>query len=208
MESADIFDLAIVGGGINGTGIARDAAGRGLRVLLVEQNDLASGTSSASTKLIHGGLRYLEHGWLRLVREALVEREAMLRMAPHLIRPMRFVLPSEPGLRPAWMLRLGLFVYDHLGGRKILPPARAIDLANDRLGAPLTRYESGFEYSDCFADDSRLVVLTALDAAERGAMIRTRTRCIKAERGAAWRLVLEVRGRRDVVSARILVNAT
>ena len=203
------FDLAIVGGGINGAGIARDAAGRGLRVLLVEQNDLASGTSSASTKLIHGGLRYLEHGWLRLVREALVEREVMLRMAPHLIRPMRFVLPSEPGLRPAWMLRLGLFVYDHLGGRKILPPARTIDLANDPLGAPLKRrYEHGFEYSDCFADDSRLVVLTALDAAERGAVIRTRTRCIKAERGAAWRLVLEVRGRRDVVSARILVNAT
>src|SRR5262244_49945 len=116
------FDLAIVGGGINGVGIARDAAGRGLRVLLVEQNDLASGTSSASTKLIHGGLRYLEQGWLRLVREALLEREVMLRMAPHLIRPMRFVLPREPGLRPNWMLRLGLFIYDHLGGRQILPP--------------------------------------------------------------------------------------
>jgi glycerol-3-phosphate dehydrogenase len=129
------FDLAIVGGGINGTGIARDAAGRGLRVLLIEQNDLASGTSSASTKLIHGGLRYLEHGWLRLVREALLEREVMLRMAPHLIRPMRFVLPREPGLRPKWMLRFGLFIYDHLGGRQILPPARAIDLANDPLGA-------------------------------------------------------------------------
>ncbi len=202
-----MFDLAIVGGGINGTGIARAAAGRGLRVLLVEQNDLASGTSSASTKLIHGGLRYLEHGWLRLVREALSEREVMLRMAPHLIRPMRFVLPSEPGVRPAWMLRLGLFVYDHLGGRQNLPPARAIDLANDPLGAPLRkRYERGFEYSDCFADDSRLVVLTALDAAERGAVIRTRTRCIRAERGAAWRLVLDRRGRRDVASAHILVN--
>jgi len=123
------FDLAIVGGGINGTGIARDAAGRGLRVLLVEQNDVASGTSSASTKLIHGGLRYLEQGWLRLVREALLEREVMLRMAPHLIRPMRFVLPSEPGLRPIWMLRLGLFIYDHLGGRQILPAARAVDFA-------------------------------------------------------------------------------
>jgi len=141
------FDLAIVGGGINGTGIARDAAGRGLRVLLVEQNDLASGTSSASTKLIHGGLRYLEQGWLRLVREALLEREVMLRMAPHLIRPMRFVLPSEPGLRPNWMLRLGLFIYDHLGGRHILPATRAIDLANDPLGAPLKRrYEHGVEY--------------------------------------------------------------
>lgn len=203
------FDLAIVGGGINGTGIARDAAGRGLRVLLVEQNDLACGTSSASTKLIHGGLRYLEHGWLRLVREALGEREVMLRMAPHLIRPIRFVLPAEPQLRPAWMLRLGLFVYDHLGGRQVLPPARAIDLANDPLGIPLKRrYERGFEYSDCFADDSRLVVLTALDAAERGAVIRTRTRCIKAERGAAWQLVLDERGRRDIASARILVNAT
>src|SRR5215468_9313610 len=203
------FDLAIVGGGINGTGIARDAAGRGLRVLLIEQNDLASGTSSASTKLIHGGLRYLEQGWLRLVREALLEREVMLRMAPHLIRPMRFVLPSEPGLRPKWMLRLGLFIYDHLGGRQILPATRAIDLANDPLGAALKRrYEHGFDYSDCFADDSRLVVLSALDAAERGAVIRTRTRCIKAERGVAWRLVLDVRGRRDVATARVLVNAT
>jgi glycerol-3-phosphate dehydrogenase len=203
------FDLAIVGGGINGVGIARDAAGRGLRVLLLEQNDLASGTSSASTKLIHGGLRYLEHGWLRLVREALIEREVMLRMAPHLIRPMRFVLPSEPGRRPAWMLRLGLFVYDHLGGRQILPPARALDLANDPLGAPLNgRYQRGFEYSDCFADDARLVVLTAVDAAERGTVIRTRTRCIKAERGAVWRLMLETRGRRDLATARVLVNAT
>jgi glycerol-3-phosphate dehydrogenase len=209
MESAGMFDLAIVGGGINGSGIARDAAGRGLRVLLVEQNDLASGTSSASTKLIHGGLRYLEHGWLRLVREALTEREVMLRMAPHLIRPMRFVLPSEPDVRPVWMLRLGLFVYDHLGGRQSLPPARAVDLANGPLGAALKRrYERGFEYSDCFVDDARLVVLTALDAAERGAVIRTRTRCIRAERGAAWRLVLDTRGRRDVASARVLVNAT
>src|SRR5262245_39837332 len=140
------FDLAVVGGGINGTGIARDAAGRGLRVLLVEQNDLASGTSSASSKLIHGGLRYLEQGWLRLVREALTEREVMLRMAPHLIRPMRFVLAAEPGMRPAWMLRLGLFVYDHLGGRKILPPTRVIDLGHDPLGAPLRqRHAQGFE---------------------------------------------------------------
>src|SRR5881398_3611397 len=120
MAVAD-FDLAVIGGGINGTAIARDAAGRGLAVLLVEQNDLASGTSSASTKLIHGGLRYLEHGWFRLVREALAEREVLMRMAPHLIRPLRFVLPAEPGMRPAWMLRAGLFIYDHLGGRKLLP---------------------------------------------------------------------------------------
>jgi glycerol-3-phosphate dehydrogenase len=203
------FDLAIVGGGINGTGLARDAAGRGLRVLLVEQSDLASGTSSASTKLIHGGLRYLEQGWLRLVHEALAEREVMLRMAPHLIRPMRFVLPSDPDLRPPWMLRLGLFVYDHLGGRKILPPTRSIDLARDPLGAPLKRRQGpGFEYSDCFADDARLVVLNALDAAERGAVIRTRTRCLRAERGDEWRLVLDVRGRRDLATARVLVNAT
>jgi glycerol-3-phosphate dehydrogenase len=203
------FDLAIIGGGINGAGIARDAAGRGLRVLLVEQNDLASGTSSASTKLIHGGLRYLEHGWFRLVRDALTEREVMLRMAPHLIRPMRFVLPIEPGMRPLWMLRLGLFVYDHLGGRRHLPATRRLDLASDALGAPLKgRYEHGFEYSDCQTDDARLVALNALDAAERGATIRTRTRCVRAERGETWRLVLEVRGRRDIVSARALVNAT
>ncbi len=203
------FDLAIVGGGINGTGIARDAAGRGLHVLLVEQNDLASGTSSASTKLIHGGLRYLEQGWLRLVHEALAEREVMLRMAPHLIRPMRFVLPADPDMRPPWMLRLGLLVYDHLGGRKLLPPTRSVDLARDPLGAPLKQHHGlGFEYSDCFADDARLVVLNAVDAAERGAVIRTRTRCIRAERGTAWRLVLEVRGRRDLASARVLVDAT
>jgi glycerol-3-phosphate dehydrogenase len=209
MESALPFDLAIVGGGINGTGIARDAAGRGLRVLLVEQHDLASGTSSASSKLIHGGLRYLEQGWLRLVREALLEREVMLRMAPHLIRPMRLVLPVEPDMRPAWMLRLGLLVYDHLGGRKLLPATRALALADDPLGAPLKRqYRRGFEYSDCRADDSRLVVLNAVDAAERGATVRTRARCIGVERGKLWRLVLDVRGRRDVATARILVNAT
>ncbi len=203
------FDLAIVGGGINGAGIARDAAGRGLRVLLVEQNDLASGTSSASTKLIHGGLRYLEHGWFRLVREALAEREVMLRMAPHLIRPMRFVLPVEAGMRPIWELRLGLFVYDHLGGRSSLPGTRSVDLAGDpHCGTLKGRYRGGFEYSDCTTDDSRLVVLNALDAAARGAVIRTRTRCLRAERGAAWNLVLEARGRREVAAARVLVNAT
>jgi glycerol-3-phosphate dehydrogenase len=203
------FDLAIVGGGINGVGIARDAAGRGLRVLLVEQNDLASGTSSASTKLIHGGLRYLEHGWFRLVREALAEREVMLAMAPHLIRPMRFVLPVEPGMRPLWQLRLGLFVYDHLGGRRTLPATRSIDPSADPHGATLKgRYRYGFEYSDCITDDSRLVVLNAIDAAARGALIRTRTRCLRADRGEAWKIVLEARGRREVASARVLVNAT
>lgn len=202
------FDLAIIGGGINGAGIARDAAGRGLRVLLVEQNDLASGTSSASTKLIHGGLRYLEHGWFRLVREALAEREVLLRMAPHLVRPLRFVLPQESGRRPVWLLRVGLFLYDHLGGRTILPGTRTIDLSRDPLGRPLKGpSRTGFEYSDCQADDSRLVVLNALDAAERGAVIRTRTRCVRAERGDDWQLVLEARAGREVVSARALVNA-
>jgi glycerol-3-phosphate dehydrogenase len=203
------FDLAVIGGGINGAGIARDAAGRGLRVLLVEQNDLASGTSSASTKLIHGGLRYLEHGWFRLVREALAEREVMLRIAPHLIRPLRFVLPVEPNMRPAWMLRLGLFIYDHLGGRKALPPTRPVDLARGPLAAPLRQsYAHGFEYSDCWADDARLVVLNALDAAEHGAVIRTRTRCIGAERGKLWQLVLDAQGRRDLATAHVLINAT
>ncbi len=191
------FDLAIVGGG------------RGLRVLLVEQNDLASGTSSASTKLIHGGLRYLEHGWFRLVHEALAEREVMLRMAPHLIRPMRFVLPVEPGMRPPWQLRLGLFVYDHLGGRGILPSTRSVDLSGDPHGATLKgRYRYGFEYSDCMTDDSRLVVLNAVDAAGRGAVIRTRTRCLRADRAEEWKIVLEARGRREVATARVLVNAT
>jgi glycerol-3-phosphate dehydrogenase len=202
------FDLAIIGGGINGAGIARDAAGRGLRVILVEQNDLASGTSSASTKLIHGGLRYLEHYWFRLVHEALAEREVVLRMAPHLTRPMRFVLPIEAGMRPAWMLRLGLALYDRLGGHKILPPSRSVDLARDRLGEPLKEgYRKGFEYSDCHTDDARLVVLNALDASERGAVIRTRTRCVKAERGESWQLTLETHSGRENVSARALVNA-
>jgi glycerol-3-phosphate dehydrogenase len=202
------YDLAIIGGGINGAGIARDAAGRGLRVVLLEQNDLASGTSSASTKLIHGGLRYLEHGAFKLVREALEERERLLRLAPHIIRPQRFVLPAWPGPRSAWMLRLGLFVYDHLGGRKILPAARTLDLTHNEVGEPLKRrFRYGFEYSDCWVDDSRLVVLNALDAAERGAVIRTRTRVVRVEREDEWRLVLNVQGRRDVVTARALVNA-
>jgi glycerol-3-phosphate dehydrogenase len=202
------FDLAIVGGGINGAGIARDAAGRGLRVILVEQNDLASGTSSASTKLIHGGLRYLEYGWFRLVREALAEREVMLRMAPNLIRPMRLVLPLEPGTRSRLLVRLGLFIYDHLGGRNVLPGTASVDLAGGPLGAPLKgRYERGFEYSDCTTDDARLVVLNAVDAAERGAVIRTRTRCVRAERGDDWRLIFEVRGRRDMATVHALVNA-
>jgi glycerol-3-phosphate dehydrogenase len=203
------YDLAIIGGGINGVGIARDAAGRGLRVVLVEQNDLASGTSSASTKLIHGGLRYLEQWAFRLVREALAEREVLLRAAPHLVRPMRFVLPAAPGPRSPLMMRIGLFLYDHLGARKILPSTRTVDLTHHRYGMPLQRvYRSAFEYSDCWVDDARLVALNAVDAAERGAAIRTRTRCTRAEREAEWRLILNARGRRDLVTARAVVNAT
>jgi glycerol-3-phosphate dehydrogenase len=202
------YDLAIIGGGINGAGIARDAAGRGLRVLLVEQRDLASGTSSASSKLIHGGLRYLEHGAFRLVREALEEREVLLGLAPHVIRPLRFVLPAYPGPRSALLLRIGLFLYDHLGAKKILPSARTIDLTHHPMGYPLSRpYRFGFEYSDCSVDDSRLVALNAVDAAERGAVIRTHTRCVRAERSAEWRLILTSHGRRDEATARVLVNA-
>jgi len=202
------FDLAVIGGGINGAGIARDAAGRGLRVVLVEQNDLASGTSSASSKLIHGGLRYLEHGEFRLVRAALAEREVLLRAAPHLIRPLRFVLPLNPQRRSALLLRLGLLLYDWISRRKILPGTRALDLVTDPAGHPLrATFRRAFEYSDCFADDARLVVLNAMDAAERGASIRTRTRCVRAERRDVWHLVLNARGRRDEVTARILVNA-
>ncbi|MDP2411123.1 MAG: glycerol-3-phosphate dehydrogenase [Pseudolabrys sp.] len=202
------YDLAIIGGGINGTGLARDAAGRGLRVLLVETGDLAAGTSSASTKLIHGGLRYLEHRAFRLVREALNEREVLLRMAPHVVRPMRFMLPPMPGMRSALMLRFGLFLYDMLGARKLLPRSRTVDLTHNPVGQPLKRlFRYGFEYSDCWVDDSRLVVLNALDAAERGAVIRTHTRCTRAERRDEWTLILNSRGRRETATARLLVNA-
>jgi glycerol-3-phosphate dehydrogenase len=201
-----VFDVAIIGGGINGAGIARDAAGRGLSVLLVEQSDLASGTSSASTKLIHGGLRYLEFREFRLVREALTEREVLLRAAPHIIWPLRFVLPFRAGGRPWWMLRTGLFIYDHLGGRHLLPPAKALDLRNDPAGEPLLGDISrGFEYSDLCADDARLVVLTARDAADRGASIRPRTRCEAARpEDELWKLTLS--GGVDE-RARVLVNA-
>lgn len=204
------FDLAVIGGGINGTGIARDAAGRGLRVLLVEMNDLGSGTSSASSKLIHGGLRYLQRGAFRLVREALAEREVLLRMAPHLIRPARFLLmPALVGGVSPVLLRLGLFVYDWLAPRKQLRPSHTVDLTHHALAAPLKRqYRYGFEYADCLVDDARLVVLTAADAAARGASIRTRTRCMRAERREHdWELVLFSRGHREVKTARALVNA-
>jgi glycerol-3-phosphate dehydrogenase len=203
------YDIAIIGGGINGTGLARDAAGRGLRVLLAEMGDLASGTSSASSKLVHGGLRYLEHGAFRLVREALAEREVLMRMAPHLVKPMRFVLPPLPGGRAPLKLRFGLFLYDILGARRLLPGARTIDLTHHVVGQPLKRFfRYAFEYSDCWVDDSRLVVLNAVDAAERGASIRTRTRCVRVDRhDDEWELVLTNRGRRETATARVLVNA-
>jgi glycerol-3-phosphate dehydrogenase len=209
-EGAGVYDLAIIGGGINGAGIARDASGRGLKVILAEQGDLASGTSSASTKLIHGGLRYLEHYEFRLVREALIEREVLLNAAPHIIRPLRFVLPHHKGLRPWPVLRLGLFLYDHLGGRKILPATRSVDLTSDVTGAPLKpEYTRAFEYSDCWVEDARLVVLNARDAAERGADIRPRTRCVTARRdGNLWTCVLEDAGSgaRSEVKAKLLIN--
>ena len=208
--AAQAVDIAIIGGGINGVGIARDAAGRGLSVLLAEQGDLAQGTSSASTKLFHGGLRYLEHYEFRLVRAALREREVLLRMMPHISWPLRFVLPHGEGMRPAWLLRLGLFLYDNLGGRKILPGTRALDLATDPAGAPLQpRFRKAFEYSDCWVEDSRLVVLNARDAAGRGAQILPRTRVTAARReGGLWHLRLRGEGGAEQqVAARALVNA-
>lgn len=205
------YDLAVIGGGVNGCGVARDAAGRGLSVFLCEQGDLAGATSSASTKLIHGGLRYLEYYEFRLVREALIERERLLRAAPHIIWPLRFVLPHHDALRPAWLIRLGLFLYDHLGGREILPGTRDIDLTTDPVGAPLKDdFTKGFEYSDCWVEDSRLVVLNAMDAWERGAEIRTRTRMTSAERdGDHWRVTVENRdsGETTDIRARAVVNA-
>jgi glycerol-3-phosphate dehydrogenase len=204
-------DLVVIGGGVNGTGIARDAAGRGLQVLLCEQHDLASHTSSASTKLIHGGLRYLEDYHFALVRKALLEREVLLASAPHIMRPLRFVLPHEAHLRPAWMIRTGLFLYDHLARRRLLPGSEAIDLRSHPAGRPLaSRYRRGFVYSDGWVDDARLVVLNALDAAERGAQIFTRTRCTGLERhGTAWRVELTQQdGSSRAVEARAVVNAT
>jgi glycerol-3-phosphate dehydrogenase len=206
-----IYDIAVIGGGINGCGIARDAAGRGWSVYLAEKNDLASGTSSASTKLIHGGLRYLEYYEFRLVREALMERERLWRIAPHIIWPLRFTLPHHKGLRPAWLLRLGLFLYDHLGGRKRLPATTSIDLRRAPSGKALKSiYTRAFEYSDCWVEDSRLVVLNARDAADRGATIATRTQCVKAERrDGLWQLTMhdETSGVLRTIRSRTLVNA-
>lgn len=178
-----MYDLAIIGGGINGSGIARDAAGRGASVLLLEKGDLAQGTSSASTKLIHGGLRYLEHYEFGLVRESLSERERLWAIAPHIIWPLRFVLPHVRGLRPRWLLRLGLFLYDHIGGRKRLPATQSVDLRSHPAGKPLKpEYSRAFVYSDCWVDDARMVVLNARDAADKGADIRTRTEVLRLSR--------------------------
>ena len=211
MTEPDVFDIAVIGGGINGCGIARDAAGRGLTVYLCEQDDLASGTSSRATKLIHGGLRYLEHYKVRLVHEALAEREVLWAMAPHIIWPLRFVLPHHAGLRPAWLLRLGLFFYDHLGGRKILPATRTLDLRRDPAGAPLKdRAAHAFEYSDCWVEDARLVVLNAMDARDRGALVETRHALVEGAREKGlWRLIVEDRatGARRERRAKRVVNA-
>jgi glycerol-3-phosphate dehydrogenase len=211
MSDTQTVDLFIIGGGINGAGIARDAAGRGLSVILCEKDDLAQGTSSRSGKLVHGGLRYLEYYEFRLVREALIEREVLLNSASHIIWPMRFVLPHSPDDRPAWLVRFGLFLYDHLGGRKKLPATRTLDLRRDPEGAPIKdQYTRGFEYSDCWVDDARLVVLNAMDASERGAEILTRTTCSSARReGGLWRVQMtDTRsGAKRAVMARALVNA-
>ncbi|SDR49035.1 homodimeric glycerol 3-phosphate dehydrogenase (quinone) [Rhizobiales bacterium GAS113] len=206
----DAFDIVVIGGGINGCGIARDAAGRGLSVLLAEQGDLAGGTSSASTKLIHGGLRYLELFEFRLVREALTERERLLQAAPHIIWPLRFVLPHDRGIRPAWLVRLGLFLYDHIAPRKRLPGCETIRFAEHPYGKPLKEsFKVGFAYSDCWVEDSRLVVLAAMDARERGAEICVRTRFVSARReGDGWNIALQdAGGGTRHVRARALVNA-
>ncbi|MCF2134807.1 homodimeric glycerol 3-phosphate dehydrogenase (quinone) [Burkholderia sp. b14] len=210
VDNTDHYDLLVVGGGINGAGIARDATGRGLKVLLCEQDDLAAHTSSASTKLIHGGLRYLEYYEFGLVRKALQEREVLLRAAPHIIRPLRFVMPHMPHLRPAWLIRAGLFLYDHLARREMLPGSESIDLRTHPCGTPLVdSITRGFVYSDGWVDDARLVVLNALDAQLRGATILTRTRLVSAQRnGSSWDAQLRSRdGRLQQVRARAIANA-
>ncbi|MET0543570.1 MAG: glycerol-3-phosphate dehydrogenase [Variovorax sp.] len=202
-------DVLIVGGGINGCGIARDLAGRGWRVVLCEKDDLASHTSSSSTKLIHGGLRYLEYYEFSLVRKALQEREVLLKSAPHIMWPLRFVMPHDPSMRPAWMIRIGLFMYDHLAKREVLPGSRSVDLRTHAAGAPLKpQFKRGFVYSDGWVDDARLVLLNALDARARGATVLTRTRCTGAQRGAdGWTATLEGPDGSRTVRARAVVNA-
>lgn len=210
-EPSEFQDIFIIGGGINGVGIARDAAGRGFSVTLCEANDLGSGTSSASTKLVHGGLRYLEHYEFMLVRKALKEREVLWKMAPHIIWPLRFILPYHSGLRPAWMLRLGLFLYDYIGGRKLLPPTKSINLQTHATGAPLKGdFKKGFEYSDCWIEDSRMVVLNAQDTVAKGGDIRTRTKVTKAEKiTGGWQVTVEDQrnGAINIIKAKLLINA-
>ncbi len=203
------YDLAILGGGLNGVSVARDAAGRGLRVLLLEQGDLGGGASSASPRLVHGDLSVLERRDFRRVRAALAERDVWLRIAPHLVRPMRFAIPAHAEERPAWVLRAWHWLYDRLGARRPLPPAEIVDVTHHPVGDALKRpFGTAFEYSDCIVDDSRLVVLSAVDAAERGATICTGARCVRADRSEAWRLAIIDRGRRHIATARALVNAT
>jgi len=208
---AEPFDIAIIGGGINGCGIARDAAGRGLKVFLCEKDDLGGATSSASTKLLHGGLRYLEHYEFRLVREALEEREILWGIAPHIVRPLRFVLPHASGMRPRWLLRTGLFLYDHLGGRKLLPGTAVVDLKRGALSEGLRDdLKTGFEYSDCWVEDNRLVILNARAAADAGAEIAPRSRCLGAVvRDGLWQLQVAAPagGPAREITARMLVNA-
>jgi glycerol-3-phosphate dehydrogenase len=211
MSAAAVYDLLVIGAGINGAGIARDAAGRGLKVLLVDMDDLASATSQWSTKLIHGGLRYLEYYEFRLVRESLAEREVCLRLAPHLVQPLLFVLAHEPHLRPAWMIRAGLFMYDHLSQRTTLPASFGVDLAHSKWGAGLKQgFQKGFVYADARVDDARLVVAVAMSARAHGAEVRTRTRFVTGKRdGGIWRATLQgPDGRREEVCARALVNVT
>ena len=206
------FDIVVIGGGVNGAGIARDASGRGLSVLLCEKDDLASHTSSASTKLIHGGLRYLEHYDFMLVRHALQEREVLLKAAPHIIWPLRFILPHHQSLRPRWLIRLGLFFYDHIGGRKLLPKSHSVNLTEHLTGESLKEnYSHGFEYSDCWVQDSRLVVLNVMDAAERGCDVRVRTEVMDLIRHEGhWSVKLKDKNNSQVssVTAKVIVNAS
>ena len=205
------FDLVVIGGGINGTGVARDAAGRGLSVLLCEKDDLAQATSSSSTKLIHGGLRYLEFFHFKLVRESLREREILLKSMPHIIWPLRFTLPHHKGLRPSWLLRLGLFIYDHMGGRKLLPPTKKINLKKHKTGIPLKdKFSIGFEYSDCWVEDSRMVALNASDAKNNGAVIKTQTTFERATRNNdVWDIILDSQnGNKEKITSSAIVNCS
>ncbi|MHA6691686.1 glycerol-3-phosphate dehydrogenase [Devosia sp. A449] len=209
MASSNSVDIFVIGGGINGASVARDAVGRGYSVALAEMNDLASGTSSAATKLVHGGLRYLEHYEFRLVHEALAEREVLWAEAPHIIKPLRFVLPHHKGLRPAMVLRAGLAMYDYMGGRRLLPPTKTLDLTRHETGKPLKPgYRLGFEYSDCWVDDARFVVLNARDAADKGAAIHVRTKVTSVRRDAGgWLVELDGEAGQQSVRAKLVVNA-